>query len=239
MIDTSKSSPNYTSGRTDAIQAIILHATIGSYASSLGWLCSTASKASTHYLIRKDGYTASLVADHDTAWHAGRARWANRNDVNNISIGIELENLTGLLLADGTRHGPDPYPPAQLAALTGLVRTLLTRYRLPPSAITTHAAVARPVGRKTDPVNFPLDAWRLSLMSGAMPRSYRARTEAHVRSGASRADRVLLTLARGEPWSGVEVKGERVEFSGWGASDIWIADDAGRAVWSLLLEAAA
>ena len=153
QIDTSHRSPNSVP-RTQPIRLIVLHATVGSYAASLAWLCNPMSGVSTHYLIRKDGYTAQLVPDDEIAWHAGTSQWGRFHNVNDISLGIELEN-------DNSGH--DPYPQPQLAALTALSRDILTRYNLTPADIALHRDVAVPAGRKSDPAGFDLAAFRAGL----------------------------------------------------------------------------
>ena len=63
-----------------------------------------------------------------------------RTGVNDFSIGIELVNLN---------DGLDPYPPDQLAALRGLLAQI--RERHPITNVVSHAEIARPLGRKSDP----------------------------------------------------------------------------------------
>ena len=92
--------------RTQPIRLIVLHATVGSYDSALGWLCNLASGVSTHYLIRKDGHTAQLVADDQVANHAGVSRWRDVWNVNGISLGIELENATTAATRTRRRSSP-------------------------------------------------------------------------------------------------------------------------------------
>ncbi len=155
-IDASHPSPNHSSREGADISMICLHATVGSYASSLAWLTNPASKVSTHYLIRKDGYTAQIVPDERAAWHAGASRWfdLDSGDIQRQSIGVELENRN---------DGRDPYPPAQLSAATELCRGLVSRYRIVRDMVTRHLDIAVPRGRKTDPAGFPWPQWRDGL----------------------------------------------------------------------------
>ena len=69
--------------------------------------------------------------------------------MNHMSIGIELVNLN---------DGKDPYPKAQTDALCMLIRSLKRRFPL--KYITSHEFIARPKGRKSDPLNFPWDTLR-------------------------------------------------------------------------------
>lgn len=151
-------SPNISSREGAAIRCIILHATVGNLVSARRHLCDPATKVSSHYLIGKDGTTFQLVADADRAHHAGTSAWRGTADVNDFSIGIELENAN---------DGRDPWPAAQLTACRELCQQLLTAYNLTPDCIDTHAAVALPKNRKTDPLGFPLESFRALLITPA------------------------------------------------------------------------
>ncbi len=166
-IDTSHTSPNQ-SGRNGAdISMLVLHATVGSYAGSLAWLCNPSSRVSTHYLISKTGHIAQLVPDERAAWHAGASKWFDLNSeaIRDQSIGIELENAN---------NGVDPYPPAQMDALTELSKALVTKYAIVPDMVTRHFDIAVPKGRKSDPAGFPFVSFKASLYAPpAQPSAYR------------------------------------------------------------------
>ncbi|MCL6534369.1 MAG: N-acetylmuramoyl-L-alanine amidase [Armatimonadetes bacterium] len=121
-----------------AVDTIVLHATASSSATStLRWFRNTWSKASAHYIIDKDGTVYKCVPDHMSAWHAGKSflPQANRR-----SIGIELVNRN---------NGVDPYPDAQLLSLRQLIIDLKRKH--PIRYLVSHAEIARPKGRKSDP----------------------------------------------------------------------------------------
>lgn len=148
-----------------AIKLLCLHATVGTYASSINWLTIPASKVSCHYLIRKDGHIAQLVADDQAAWHAGVSQWFDMDSAEILrgSIGIEIENLYGMKLPNGKYHGSDPYPPAQLTALRELCVSLVGRYSILPDMFVRHLDIATPRGRKSDPAYFPWSAFKASV----------------------------------------------------------------------------
>ncbi|MEU0098106.1 peptidoglycan-binding protein [Streptomyces sp. NPDC006267] len=78
------SSANFATGRTAAVDKVVLHVTQGSYAGSISWFQNPASQVSAHYVIRSsDGEVTQTVRDKDTAWHARSA--------NASSVGIEHE----------------------------------------------------------------------------------------------------------------------------------------------------
>lgn len=175
-IDRSKSSPNHSSRNGSPITLIVGHATVSPYDSALSWLCNPKSRVSAHYLIRKDGHIAQLVADARAAWHAGASFWNDMDseEIQEGSLGIELENLTGMQMPNKTIHPPDPYPAVQVAAFRELVQAKMAEYDIPLSHVVRHLDIAIPRGRKTDPANFDWPAFKQSLMS-AGPGTYRVR----------------------------------------------------------------
>ncbi len=50
------------------------------------------SDVSSHYLISQKGIIFNLLCPKYKAWHAGKSKWKNDININNYSIGIELEN---------------------------------------------------------------------------------------------------------------------------------------------------
>lgn len=130
------------------IVAVVLHATAGAAYPSLNWLTNPNSKVSAHYLISRGGELFQLVQEAHRAWHAG-ASWHNgRGDWNDFSIGIELVNAN---------DGKDPYTIAQVATLVALLRGLVARYGITRDWIATHAQIAMPRGRKSDPAGLDVE----------------------------------------------------------------------------------
>ena len=50
------------------------------------------SKVSCHYFIRRNGQIINIVPDKFIAWHAGVSNWKNHKNLNDKSIGIEIQN---------------------------------------------------------------------------------------------------------------------------------------------------
>lgn len=105
-------------------------------------LCDAAAKVSAHYVIDEDGAVWRLVAEEQRAWHAGASFWQGSENVNGISIGIEIVN-------PGHEWGYRRFPEAQMASLEGLCRELLGRHPIPGDRVVGHSDVA-PL-RKQDP----------------------------------------------------------------------------------------
>lgn len=158
-IDLSQKSPNHSPRHDRPIMMLVLHATAGTARSALAWLTSASSQVSTHYLIDKTGHIYQLVLDERAAWHAGAARWNGETAINDISLGIELENAN---------DGKDPYPVEQCRALIELARTKVVQYRINLDNVVRHLDVAIPKGRKTDPVGFLWSQFKADL-SAALP----------------------------------------------------------------------
>ena len=125
---------------------IVLHATEMSSAEAALRVLKTENsggRVSAHYLIAEDGRIFQLVSDSKRAWHAGGGRWRGINDLNSISLGIELDN-----------DGSEDFAPAQIAALKELLADLCERHAIPRDAIIAHGDMAPT--RKRDPsARFP------------------------------------------------------------------------------------
>lgn len=146
-------SPNYrrTPGRRPS--CVVIHATAApAAAGSLAWLCDPTSKVSAHWLIDRWGIVYRLVHEEDVAWHAGVSVWNGRPNVNDFSVGIELDN---------ENDGITPYPEPQRAACRQLVQAICAEYGIAPSDVVSHAEIAP--GRKNDPMGFDMIAFRAGL----------------------------------------------------------------------------
>jgi len=92
-----------------------------------------------------------MVRVEKRAWHAGSSVLDGVGKVNDFSVGIEMVNLN---------DGQDPYSPEQLEAVAGIIRHIRTKYDVPDSRIVSHAQIALPAGRKSDPVGCDFDKIR-------------------------------------------------------------------------------
>jgi hypothetical protein len=150
---------------------VVLHATAGSDKGAVSWMQNPASQASAQVHIDRDGTTVRLVDDNRRAWHAGRSEWRGESDVNSIALGWEIGNLN---------DGREPYTDLQYGVLAQMaahyVRQGLSLEDFgagPPlkGDYTSHAHVARPVGRKTDPLAFDWARFRRTTLErlGVLP----------------------------------------------------------------------
>ena len=92
---------------------------------ALELLTARGSEVSAHYFVFEDGRIVQMVQESRRAWHAGVASWAGETDINSCSIGIEIAN-------PGHDYGYPDFPKRQIAAVTALCRSILTRNTIPP-----------------------------------------------------------------------------------------------------------
>jgi N-acetylmuramoyl-L-alanine amidase len=150
-------SPNHSERKNGMTpDMIVLHYTgMRDNEAALRQLCTPQAEVSSHYVVMQDGYIVQLVAEARRAWHAGVSSWGGETDVNSCSIGIEIAN-------PGHDHGYPDFPKRQIAAVTALCRSILTRHQIPPDRVLAHSDVAPT--RKQDPgEKFP---WKVLADSG-------------------------------------------------------------------------
>jgi N-acetylmuramoyl-L-alanine amidase len=99
-------------------------------------------RVSAHYTLDEDGTAYAHVPEDKRAWHAGVSWWQGRDDVNSRSIGIEIVN-------PGHEWGYRAFPEAQVLALIGLAKGILSRHAIQACNVVGHSDVAP--GRKIDP----------------------------------------------------------------------------------------
>jgi N-acetylmuramoyl-L-alanine amidase len=137
-------SPNFERRSPDAsVDLIVLHYTdMRNAEEALARLCDAEAKVSAHFLIHKKGTLYQLVDPAYCAWHAGVSSWQGETDINNRSIGIELDNF-------GHTFGLEPFSSPQINTLVDLLDHLTKTYAIPPHRVVGHSDVA-PL-RKSDP----------------------------------------------------------------------------------------
>jgi len=135
---------------------IILHYTGMQFAhDAIQRLCDPRARVSSHYFVVENGSVIQLVQEGKRAWHAGVSSWGGEVDINSRSIGIEICN-------PGHDFGYPDFPARQIAAVTTLCRSILTRNVIRPENIVAHSDVAP--ARKQDPgEKFP---WKRLAQSG-------------------------------------------------------------------------
>lgn len=102
-------------------------------------------QASAHYMINKQGHISRLVPEELRAWHAGKSHWAGEEDINSVSIGVEIEN-------PGHTLGYVAFPEVQISAAALLCKDIIKRYEIPACHVLGHSDIA-PL-RKSDPGEF-------------------------------------------------------------------------------------
>lgn len=112
--------PNFTPGRTQVINTIVIHWIVGSLSVADKVFLNNKSKVSAHYGV-EDNAIHQYVKEQDTAWHAKSA--------NPFSIGIEHSAQPGRDASEIT-----------LATSAELIADICQRYKLDPmTAIQPHS----------------------------------------------------------------------------------------------------
>ncbi|NDJ58310.1 N-acetylmuramoyl-L-alanine amidase [Enterobacteriaceae bacterium 4M9] len=144
---------------------LVIHYTAGEFASSLATL--VGHDVSAHYLIpeappERGGKPLvwELVAEDKLAWHAGVSYWRGSTRINDVSIGIELENQ-GYSVVGGEKRFY-PFADAQIQALVRVARDVIRRNGIAPQNVVAHADIAPQ--RKDDPG--PLFPWQALAQAG-------------------------------------------------------------------------
>ena len=154
--------------RTYTRKLIVLHTSMGY--DSLSWVQGGSaifgSPASCDFLIGRGGVIFQITKPRRFSYHTGRARWGNLQEydgtLNRQAIGIELEcaEQHGQILTD-----------IQYIACAALMRALWDYHELDESAVTTHALIALPAGRKTDPRHLDWNVMQNELLHPSVESS--------------------------------------------------------------------
>ena len=139
-----KKSPNFDKRpKGTKINSIIIHYTgMKTFHEAYERLCDKNSKVSSHYLIGRDGRIINLVDEKYRAWHAGISEWKGIDNLNNNSIGIELEN-------PGHEFGYIPFSRKQMSTLVLLCKKIKNKYNIKADWVLGHSDIAP--NRKLDP----------------------------------------------------------------------------------------
>ena len=109
-------------------------------------------EVSAHFFIARDGELIQFVPTDKRAWHAGVSTFQGRANVNDFSIGVELEGTDDIAYTD-----------AQYAVLRNLTIDIMGEYPITADTIVGHSDIAPE--RKTDPgASFDWCRYKTSLM---------------------------------------------------------------------------
>jgi len=180
----------------EAPKYIIMHYTTGTkLESTINHFTNADPGVATHLVIGRDGRVIQFVPFHLSAHHAGYSWWEKDKYLNNLSIGIELDNAgkldrdnsTGLYLSQGDVPIPEvsfkfaehwrnkkktyaweDFPPVQIAVAKKIVKALIKRY---PSIkeILGHDQVNL-LNREDPGPLFLMEDWRQELFGRRSPR---------------------------------------------------------------------
>ena len=100
------------------------------------------SNVSCHYLISRHGIILNLLCPKFKAWHAGQSKWRKHIDINDYSIGIELENK-------GHENRYTKFTKRQYASLKELINFFKNNFYITDKNILFHSDISP--NRKMDP----------------------------------------------------------------------------------------
>ena len=156
-------SPNFNDRPPEPVSVLVLHYTgMKNPGDALDRLTKADSNVSAHYLVCESGRIYAMVPEEKRAWHAGVSHWRGRDNLNDISIGIEIEN-------PGHEWGYRPFPKAQMEAVARLCQDILSRHPIPPCNVIAHSDIAPE--RKEDPGELFEWQWLAEQGVGVWPDS--------------------------------------------------------------------
>jgi hypothetical protein len=115
-VPAARSNYSHAFRRSSLVRLIVVHVAEGSYGGTVNWFRNPRARASSNYVVSRDGEVTQMVPDDRVAWHAGNAA------VNLRSIGIEHEGYTFV---------PGTFTDAEYRASARLVASLMRHYVLP------------------------------------------------------------------------------------------------------------
>lgn len=152
---------NFNSRPLEPVSILVLHYTgMRTAEEALLRLCDPESNVSAHYVVEEDGTIWQLVEEEMRAWHAGVSYWRGRENINDISIGVEIVN-------PGHEFGYRPFPSAQMEAVAALSRDIIERHHIPARNVVAHSDIAPE--RKEDPGELFDWAWLAERGVGLWP----------------------------------------------------------------------
>lgn len=121
---------------------VIDHIIVHSFALSIEEMISILNKykLAPHYMIDTEGNIIQFVTEDKLAYHAGKSYWKGIENLNETSIGIELQNMT---------LGQTSYSEKQLYSFKKLAENIIKKYNIQPYNIIGHSDIAPT--RKVDP----------------------------------------------------------------------------------------
>ena len=145
-------SPNFSKRARSLknIRFLIIHYTgMQSARVSMKKLKDPKSKVSCHYFIKRNGEIYRMVEDNKVAWHAGKSKWKDINDLNEYSLGIEIQNK-------GHYIAYQNFPKKQIFSLIKLIKVLMKKYKIEKHNVLGHSDIA-PLRKLDTGEKFPWD----------------------------------------------------------------------------------
>lgn len=179
---------NYDPDRIIKPKYLVMHVTTGTQMeSTINWFKSSSAGVSAHLLIGRDGRVIQFVPFDRMAYHCGFGYWERQNDLNRLTIGIELDNAAKLSRKDGgwhkrgtivnkvkqakhwksyTKQAWEDFPQVQLDVAFEIAQRLVEAYDL--KDIIGHDRIN--IKNRMDPGPcFPMNEWRQKIFGREEP----------------------------------------------------------------------
>ncbi len=154
-------SPNFDDRKQSRVKYLIMHYTgMASGGEAIDRLCDPEASVSAHYVVEENGDLYCLVDEEKRAWHAGVSKWEEDDDINDLSIGIEIVNSGHPY--PGYESVYKPFPDTQMNTVVKLATEIVERHNIEPCYVLGHSDVAW--RRKIDPGE--LFDWRMLADKG-------------------------------------------------------------------------
>ena len=131
------------------VDCIVLHATVEpTLEGTRKIFLDNLRKVSAHFVVGREGEVLQMVPVEKRAWHAGKSVLMGKEHVNDFSVGVEIVNLN---------DGKQPFTDSQYQSVAGIVRLVRSKFPVPDERIVSHAQIALPQGRKSDPLGLDFE----------------------------------------------------------------------------------
>lgn len=192
-----KQTPNLSAGVKTPVFVVAHFDAASNSTSAVNWLTQKGSNVSADLHIAKSGKITQMAKFNTKTWHAGASEYKGYKQLNQNSIGIEIENR-------GKVNGAyEDYQEIQIQKFIEISKALVKAYPTI-KEIVGHESIAVPRGRKDDPgPKFPMErvnreVFGSQVTSGNVVTKKVVASKLNIRSGPSVNYDILGTVSKGD-----------------------------------------
>lgn len=155
--------------RVIEVNTLVLHADAAARVSqSIAWMLDDESDVSYHVIIGRTGHVYLVVPFDNVAYACGVSEFAHAtvypavpNKAGQYRPSINLTSISLCFANKNVEDDGELYTDAQYEVGAKVAADIMRKFpRITLARITTHAIVAKPDGRKTDPIEFDLERFK-------------------------------------------------------------------------------